>query len=287
MNVNNYDSISSIIRYLKGFFYIRGDAMLYLLSMVFLQIVVESLPVSSSGHCALWTYFLDISTTIKTCIIPVDIDFLLHIPTIAIVTLYFSDAIVWYLLNIRYMYKKIGLYALSSFIAGLITSVGYVLIRKLKLFSISYSLGFFITGMILSSLFFCKIKQTKRILTVKDAILLGCVQACALLPGISRFASTFVAARWLGFHNYYAFAHSFAIHIPLLVAASLKALYGICNGSVLIDYFTIPVLLVSFFATIVSYSLFVWVGRLVIAGTLQRFAWYVFGASFLAYFYGI
>ncbi len=287
MNVNNYDSISSIIRYLKGFFCIRGDAMLYLLSIVFLQIVIESLPVSSSGHCALWTYFFENLTNAKTCIIPVDIDFLLHLPTIFMVTFYFSEPIIWYIFHIKKMYKKIALYAFSSFIAGLITSVGYVVIRKFKLISISYSLGFFITGLLLSSLFICKVEKSKRTLTITDAAILGFVQACALLPGISRFASTYVAARWLGFHNYYAFAHSFAIQIPLLVAAFLKATYGLCIANTIGDYLSMPLLITSICATIIAYRLFVWVGRLVMADTLQRFAWYVFGVSFLAYFYGI
>ncbi|MBX9830851.1 hypothetical protein K2X40_02755 [Candidatus Babeliales bacterium] len=54
---------------------------------------------------------------------------------------------------------------------------------------------------------------------IKTYAILGLVQGLALLPGISRFASTYVAARWLGFTNRRAFQVCFLLELPVVIAA--------------------------------------------------------------------
>jgi len=261
--------------------------MLYLFGLVCLQIVIESLPVSSSGNCVLWTHLMELYTNIKTCAVPVDIDFLLHGPTIVVVGLYFFDTIWWYLLHIRQMYKQIVSFSVMCFISGFITALLYVPIRQCKLVTIPLWVGFVITAALLFSLVRCKQKETKKILTWQDVVVLGLVQGCALLPGISRFASTYVAARWLGFYNYHAFGYSFAVQLPLLGAAFLKGLYGIYAGTVAVDIFTLPLLSVIVLSTLLSYVVFAWVGRLAVSGQMYAFGWYVVGTAIVAYSYGL
>ncbi|MFA6535451.1 MAG: undecaprenyl-diphosphate phosphatase, partial [Candidatus Babeliales bacterium] len=89
--------------------------------------------------------------------------------------------------------------------------------------------GFIITMLLLFSLRLIRNNSTSTALQVgcyepfdfKKAIILGAVQGCALLPGISRFASTYVAGCWLKISPRRAFQISFLIHLPLIVAAFL------------------------------------------------------------------
>jgi undecaprenyl-diphosphatase len=81
--------------------------------------------------------------------------------------------------------------------------------------------GFCITTLILFSIlikqkYFSAPTQT---LNFKKALTLGAVQGMALLPGISRFASTYATARWLNISNRRAFQISFLLHLPLIIAA--------------------------------------------------------------------
>jgi undecaprenyl pyrophosphate phosphatase UppP len=62
-------------------------------------------------------------------------------------------------------------------------------------------------------------------LDVKKVMCLGMLQACALAPGISRLALTFVGARWLRIPARRAFEISFLIQWPLILCASLYGVY--------------------------------------------------------------
>lgn len=53
------------------------------------------------------------------------------------------------------------------------------------------------------------------------AVLIGCAQALALAPGLSRSAATIVAGRWLGLGPEDAAAFSFLLSIPAVLGAAL------------------------------------------------------------------
>ncbi len=65
---------------------------------------------------------------------------------------------------------------------------------------------------------------------VKDAVVVGAVQALALSPGVSRSGVTITAARWLGFQRDAAARLSFLMSLPIIGGAGLykgaKALAG-------------------------------------------------------------
>ncbi|QQR49268.1 undecaprenyl-diphosphate phosphatase [bacterium] len=63
--------------------------------------------------------------------------------------------------------------------------------------------------------------EEKKLTSFKIYAILGLVQGLALLPGISRFASTYVAARWLGFSTRRAFQVCFLLELPIVLAAFL------------------------------------------------------------------
>ena len=58
-------------------------------------------------------------------------------------------------------------------------------------------------------------------LTFRDAILIGCAQAAALMPGTSRSGSTITVALFLGFSRTEAARFSFLLSLPVVAGASL------------------------------------------------------------------
>lgn len=63
--------------------------------------------------------------------------------------------------------------------------------------------------------------RTMDELTFRDAILIGCAQAMALMPGTSRSGSTITAALFLGFSRQEAARFSFLLSLPVVAGASI------------------------------------------------------------------
>jgi undecaprenyl-diphosphatase len=58
-------------------------------------------------------------------------------------------------------------------------------------------------------------------LTLKDALIIGCAQAFAVIPGVSRSGSTLMAAMALGFRREAAARFSFLLSVPIVAAAGV------------------------------------------------------------------
>lgn len=56
-------------------------------------------------------------------------------------------------------------------------------------------------------------------ITIRDAVLIGCAQMLALVPGVSRSGSTMTAGRWLGLDRPAAARFSFLMSMPITAAA--------------------------------------------------------------------
>lgn len=63
--------------------------------------------------------------------------------------------------------------------------------------------------------------RTMTDLTFLDAIIIGCAQAAALMPGTSRSGSTITTALFLGFSRTEAARFSFLLSLPVVAGASL------------------------------------------------------------------
>lgn len=213
-----------------------------ILMLMITQIIIESLPISSSGHVALLEMLLKKLWKIKI-ILPDFIDNLLHSTALlAISVIFFKD---WFFPTKKLLhaciqvtfskkpltfaqkklfiifFKIIGL----VFVANLVTSIFYFSIKfflKDYLFinTIFLLVGFIITMILLLSLKFRKQNQIET-LNLKKTLILGCIQGLAVLPGISRFASTYVAGCWLNLQPARAMQISFLLHLPLIIAAFL------------------------------------------------------------------
>lgn len=216
------------------------------------QIVVESFPISSSGHVALVSLLANKWFNIANLSLPDFLDNILHgTALIAILIVFFKDwgVPVKKLLQacVQFLFKKKPLsfaqkrlFAVFFKIIGLvlvtdiITSIFYFVI-KIKFKSFSGYLGqsglspeFLLAGFVITMLLLFSLKLREKLVNApveafnfKKAVILGAVQGCALLPGISRFASTYVAGCWLNLRPARAFQISFLIHLPLIIAAFL------------------------------------------------------------------
>jgi undecaprenyl-diphosphatase len=58
-------------------------------------------------------------------------------------------------------------------------------------------------------------------MTMRDALLVGCAQAFAVIPGVSRSGSTLMAAMALGFKREAAARFSFLLSVPVVAAAGV------------------------------------------------------------------
>ena len=171
---------------------------LYIYGLI--QIIFESLPVSSSGNVMLWIPILQniLHLPWSENSIP-GFDFLLHIPTIFIVVVFFFRSWYWSIKNIQKGFDQFVSLIIYCGLADIITVCFYYIWKLVGTDFFPLWFGFLCTTFLLLSLRWFSGKPFKERLCLSDAIILGVVQGCALLPGISRLATTFVTAVWLGY----------------------------------------------------------------------------------------
>lgn len=191
-----------------------------------LQGLTEFLPVSSSGHLILlskFSYFPDQGLALDVAV---------HVGSILAVMIYFSETI-WEMIKgvfkTRFLpsFKNEGSQIFWLIIIGTIPAVvaGYVLknygmewLRNTKIIGwtiLGYGILLFVADK--SSM---TIRQIKH-MGVVDAILIGCAQCLALIPGTSRSGITITMARFLGLERREAAKFSMLLSIPAIIAAAV------------------------------------------------------------------
>ena len=242
-----------------------------------LQLLAESLPVSSSGHLVLLKdllvqfnpegYYFYLSNSMEAWI------HLLHVPTALCLAWFFRGT--WWPL-VRYVprwYRLVIKLVWFTLAADFVTALFFLVSKRSDWFAMPLYIGFFITMCCLFSLIWCHKKDGQ--FNVRSAVIIGTVQGVALLPGVSRCATTFVAARWLGFAPRHAFAIAWMVQVPLVLGASLKSLiFFKANMAALpvIDFWFVIVLMV---ATLGAYALLVFAYRMALARRWWLFGWYM------------
>lgn len=73
--------------------------------------------------------------------------------------------------------------------------------------------------------------------SLKDALFIGCAQALALVPGVSRSGVTMTMGRFLGFSPEAAARFSFLLSIPIIAAAGGYGVLRVASGDASIDWF--------------------------------------------------
>ena len=114
-----------------------------------------------------------------------------------------------------------------------------------------------------------------RVHYVGAAFILGAVQGLALLPGISRLASTFVAARWLGYSDKRALLVSCMIQVPLILAAFARSVYHLHSYNMWHCFVSWPVVVTILLATVLAAGALWLVKKTAHEHRLWLFAWYM------------
>ena len=124
--------------------------------------------------------------------------------------------------------------------------------------------------------------RTSDDLTVWDALLIGCFQALALMPGGSRSGTTLTAAFLVGLGRPAAARFSFLLSLPAILAAGLKSIYDWRKDGTAGD--PTAMLIGATVAAIVGYAAITWLMRFLGRSPLWVFVAYriLLGATILA-----
>ena len=263
--------------------------MTYLFSVLMgvLQGVAEFLPISSSGHLALFQHFFGVENYEETQMF---FTVLLHLGTLISVCVYYwrdvIDMIREFFLGIRDLTVRRGGGAPPPPTRRLVMMI---IVATLPLFAILpvkglvedamsnvtfVSVALLATGFIL---FFsdrmARGRKNARNATVADALLVGCAQAVGTLPGISRSGITISAGLLRGFDRTFAVRFSFLMSLPAVLGANILSLKDALEAGV--DLEMLPIYLVGMVVSgVVGYLAIRLVNLLADKGKFGTFAYY-------------
>jgi len=238
------------------------------------QGITEFIPISSSGHLILFHQLFQLNDGSD-----LNFDVALNAGTLLSMLVYFWKDIIKYTSQSK---KFVGAILLSCIPAGL---VGFFFE---DIIDASFRSPWVVVVMlfVVSLLFFAveaTAQATKKLeqladITWSQAILIGCAQAVALIPGTSRSGITTSMAMWLGFERKAAARFSFLMVIPLSLALTAKKTLDVAQAGLTMHQFGIMAV-----GTIVSAVVGLAAIHYLLAffqkHTLKPFAWYRIGLA--------
>lgn len=195
------------------------------------QGATEWLPVSSSAHLVLAQELLGVRDAVL-------LDALLHLGTLVVVVAFFRRdlaAIARALATAPRDARRHGwrsalaephrrlalLVLLATLPAGVVGFAFADFFERAFANLLVASLGLLATGTLLFATRWAEPRRPEGDLTARDALVVGCAQAVAILPGVSRSGSTIGAALFLGVERVTAARFSFLLSIPTLAGAAV------------------------------------------------------------------
>jgi undecaprenyl-diphosphatase len=188
------------------------------------QGLTEFLPVSSDGHLALLHSIIAPLPATETLAIDVG----LHAGTLVATIAYFHRDLLGLLAALgpqgagTWERRWIGLLALASVPVALVGLLWKSAIEQTFTSMPVVGASFLATGTLLfATRFVRETRRDERELGVADALLVGCFQATALLPGVSRSATTITAGLLRRLRPDVAARFSFLVGIPAVIGAQI------------------------------------------------------------------
>jgi undecaprenyl-diphosphatase len=160
-------------------------------------------------------------------------------------------------------------YAFKHAIEGMLTKTTVVIIGSL-------------VGLAALLWFAEKISSRTRSLehvTWKDALLIGCAQALALIPGSSRSGTTMTAALFLGFNRAAAARFSFLLSIPAVLASGIFEMLQI--DQMVFSLGTGNLIIATLLSGLAGYAAIAWLLRFLMKHSTMVFVWYRFALGIL------
>ena len=226
--------------------------------------ITEYLPISSTGHMIIGASFLGIAEHPFTKIFEVNIQFGAILAVIVLYWKRFFQSFDFYIkLLVAFIPAAIIGFVLNDFIDSILENVWVV--------AISLLLG----GIIL--IFIDKYFEQRTHKTepnLKDSFVIGLFQCIAMIPGVSRSASTIIGGMFMGLTRKAAAEMSFFLAVPTMFAASAyKLLKGYKSGDLTFDNEQLMLLgvgnLVAFIVAVIAIKFFI--------EFLQKYGFKVFG----------
>jgi undecaprenyl-diphosphatase len=115
-------------------------------------------------------------------------------------------------------------------------------------------------------------EKTLKELSLRDALLMGAAQACALIPGVSRSGATLSMGRFLGYERETATRYAFLLAIPAVIGAGVFELKEIPHGDNLYGWG--PTIVATVVAGLVGYAAIAWLLRYVTTHSYTPFVIY-------------
>lgn len=262
-----------------------------------IQGIAEFLPISSSGHLALFQQLFNFSSAEET---DVFFDVLLHLGTLVAVFVYYWKEI-WEMIleffrflgdlfsgkglpkgeNVPPARRMILLVIVGTLPLFLILPIKDS-IESLNSSLLAIGIAELVTGVLLfTSDRLAKGTKTESNCPLVDALIVGLAQACATVPGLSRSGTTISVGMMRGYDRAFAVRYSFIMSLPAVLGANILSIGDALEAG--IDTSLIPVYLVGVvIAGVVGYFAIGLVNLLSNKGKFGAFAYYCWAIGVLA-----
>jgi undecaprenyl-diphosphatase len=256
---------------------------LHVLNVVILAIVqgiAEFLPISSSGHLVIFGALLENLVTVGGQAVQVKseqptLSIILHGGTLGSILLIYWRKILDLIGRDRRVIGMLIVGTIPAAVVGLTIKKAFPQIMQSTLLAGSMLL---VTGVLLIILGKLKPREGEyQSMSLVGAFLVGCFQAVAVLPGISRSGSTILGGRLLGLKNDESVTFSFLLAIPAILGATvleLKDLVQQIQAGIPLEHSPLELALGAFLAFIVGIFALKWLIGWSQQDRLHLFAWW-------------
>lgn len=259
------------------------------------QGIAEFLPISSSGHLSLLQHFFGVQNVENDHLF---FSVLLHLGTLISVCIVYRkdvvDMIREFCLGVGALFlpklrEKNPPPARRLVLMVILGTLPLLVILPIKgvveaLYTNTVFIGFalIVTGFVLYlSDQLATGRKTIRNMTVKDALLIGCGQAVAVVPGLSRSGATIASGMTCGLERNFAVRFSFLLSLPAILGANILSLSDAVKVG--IDVSMLPKYIIgTVVAAVAGYFAIRLVKELAQKGKFGGFAWYCWGVGILA-----
>ncbi len=240
------------------------------------QGVGEFLPISSSGHLVIVGAILDQSAgTESDAASKLLMNVVLHAGTLFSILIVYRNE----LLKLRLQPRVCLLIVLASVPAGLLGVFAKDLFAEVFATPLIAGIALFVTAALLVG--GQKLERNEldyKQLSFGKALAIGCFQAAALVPGISRSGSTISSGLALGLKREAAAAFSFLMAVPVIGGAVLLEAKDVIFGDLIIGD-PVPLVVGGITAFVVGLLTLRWLVALIAKGRLYWFSYYCVAAG--------
>jgi len=198
------------------------------LFLAIIQGITEFLPISSSGHLAIFQNLFHLKEVII-------FDIFVHLGTLFSILIFFRKELASVIKGLLkkdkdnwHLFWLLVIGTIPAIIVGLFLNQ-YIetIFSSMKLIGVSFLITSFF---LLLTIFLKEKKMSFKKVNWLDGLIVGLFQAIAILPGVSRSGSTMVGSLARGFRRELAFEFSFFLAIPAILGALILQIPDLSNG---------------------------------------------------------